>query len=70
MKNGSIQLEHRSTMGDIDEVPTILDQKTTRRLLWKLDLFILPLISITYFLASVVSHHEKGQKLLLENIMS
>ena len=39
-----------------EEIIEMIDPKLERRLKWKLDLFILPLISSVYFFASMVRH--------------
>jgi hypothetical protein len=44
-------------INDVDEAGIPLDPETRRRekkLKWKLDLFILPLVSLVYFFASMV----------------
>jgi hypothetical protein len=47
-------LDHREEVLASNAVPTD-DQMSERKLKWKLDLFILPLIASIYFFASMVS---------------
>ncbi len=42
------------------------EKRAERKLLWKLDLTLLPLLSLMYFLASMVSHPSINARWLIE----
>ncbi len=55
-ENSFLQDKSTSGFAEHQEVPKTPEEiREDRRLLWKIDLIILPLVSVMYFLASLVS---------------
>lgn len=66
-----LEAEYKTDTSHIDlPIDSIIDKKERQRLKWKLDLFVLPLISSVYFFGSMVHksyqyHYSVLQKLII-----
>lgn len=66
-----LEAEYKTVTSHIDlQIDSIIGKKEQQKLKWKLDLFVLPLISSVYFFGSMVNesyqyHYSVLQKLIL-----